>query len=393
MISRKMEMFVESGSAIRAMFEEGRKMAEKYGPENVCDFSLGNPNLPAPEEVKKAIIEILEEGNPVEIHGYMNNSGFHDVRKAVAESINQKHGTNFSKENIVMTVGAAGGLNVVLNTFINPQDEIMVFAPYFGEYKSYAISYDASLVQVAPNIPSFQPDLDAFEELISPRTKLVIINTPNNPTGVVYTKETIIRMANILRRKQEEFKTDIYLVSDEPYRELVYGGIHVPYITKYYDNSIIAYSYSKSLSLAGERIGYLVIPSSVTDYEEVYSAANIGNRILGFVNAPSLMQKAVARCLDVKVDVDYYDRNRQMLYQGLTEMGYDCTYPDGAFYLWVKTPIEDDRKFVELAKKFQLLLVAGTFFGCPGYVRIAYCVSPTTIETALPKFKALKESL
>ena len=393
MISRKMEMFVESGSAIRAMFEEGRQMAQRYGHENVCDFSLGNPNLPTPEAVKSAIIDILEKGDPKEIHGYMNNSGFHDVRKAVAESINQKHETNFTKENIVMTVGAAGGLNVVLNTFINPQDEIMVFAPYFGEYKSYAISFDASFIEVSPNIPSFQPNLDEFVKKITPRTKLVIINSPNNPTGVVYTEETIIRLSEILTEKQKEFKTDIFLVSDEPYRELVYGDIQVPYITKYYDNSIVAYSYSKSLSLAGERIGYLVIPSAVTDYEEVYSAANIGNRILGFVNAPSLMQKAVAQCLDVKVDVKYYDKNRQMLYEGLTEMGYDCTYPDGAFYLWVKTPIDDDRKFVEMAKKFQLLLVAGTFFGCPGYVRIAYCVSPATIKTSLPKFMALKESL
>lgn len=393
MISRKMEMFVAGGSAIRAMFEEGRQMAEEYGAENVCDFSLGNPNLATPKEVEEAIINILKEDNPVETHGYMNNSGFHHVREAIANYLNKKHGTSFGKENIVMTVGAAGGLNVVLNNFINPQDEIMVFAPYFGEYKSYAISFDASFVAVPANIPSFQPNLEEFEKMINPRTKLVIINSPNNPTGVVYTEETIKKMAEILYKKQKEFNTDIYLISDEPYRELVYGDIEVPYVTQYYDNTIIAYSYSKSLSLAGERIGYLVIPDTISDFEKVSSAAIIGTRILGFVNAPSLMQKAVARCLDVKVNVDFYNQNRQALYNGLTEIGYECTYPDGAFYLWVKTPVEDDRIFVDMAKKYQILLVAGTFFGCPGYVRIAYCISPKTIETALPKFKALMDEV
>ncbi|HZK01468.1 MAG TPA: pyridoxal phosphate-dependent aminotransferase [Anaerovoracaceae bacterium] len=393
MISRKMEMFVESGSAIRAMFEEGKQMAEIYGAENVCDFSLGNPNLPTPNAVKEAIIEVLDEEDPVDLHGYMNNSGFHDVRQAVADSINKKHETEFTKENIVMSVGAAGGLNVILNAFINPQDEVMVFAPYFGEYKSYAISYDADFSVVPASVPDFQPNLEELEKMLNPRTKIVIINSPNNPTGVVYTEETIKKLAEILYRKQKEFKTDIYLVSDEPYRDLVYSGIDVPYVTKYYDNSIVAYSFSKSLSLAGERIGYLVISNNMADFDNVVSACNIGTRILGFVNAPSLLQKAVAKCLETKVDVEFYNRNRQTLYDGLTKMGYECTYPDGAFYLWVKTPIEDDRKFVEMAKKYQLLLVAGTFFGCPGYTRIAYCISPNTIKTALPKFKQLIESL
>ncbi|GAB1475549.1 pyridoxal phosphate-dependent aminotransferase [Bacillota bacterium] len=393
MISRKMQMFVSSGATIRAMFEEGKKMAAVYGADNVCDFSLGNPNLPAPEAVKNEIIRVLNEEDPVDVHGYMFNSGFPHVRDAVAESLNKRFGADFSRSNILMTVGAAGGLNVILNTFINPHDEIVVFAPYFGEYKSYAISFDAELTVIPPNIPDFQPDLEAFEQMLTPSTKLVIINSPNNPTGVVYSENTIIRLAEILNRKQKEFKTDIYLVSDEPYRELVYDGKEVPYITNYYDNSIVAYSYSKSLSLAGERIGYLVIPDTVSEFESVVYAANISTRILGFVNAPSLMQKAVAGCLDARVDVDFYNKNRQRLYGSLTDMGYECTYPEGAFYLWMKTPVESDKEFVDLAKKYQLLLVPGTYFGCPGYARIAYCVSPKTIETALPKFKLLMEEI
>jgi len=393
MISKKMEFFVASGSAIRAMFEEGKQMAAVYGAENVCDFSLGNPNLPTPAAVKDAIIQILDQVEPVELHGYMNNSGFADVRGDIARSINKKFDTAFSGENIVMTVGAAGGLNVILKTLLNPHDQIMVFAPYFGEYRSYAINYDADFAVVPASIPFFQPNLEQFEKMLNPKTKVVILNSPNNPTGVIYTKETIAELAEILYRKQKEFNTEIYIVSDEPYRELVYKDMEVPYITKYYDNTVVVYSYSKSLSLAGERIGYLVIPNTISDFDMVIASANIATRILGYVNAPSLMQKTVAKCLDSQIDIGYYDRNRQALYNGLTNMGYECTYPDGAFYLWMKTPIEDDKLFVGMAKKYQILLVPGTFFGCPGYVRIAYCISPETIITALPKFEALMKEI
>lgn len=393
MIARRMEDFVAGGSTIRAMFEEGKQMAEIYGAENVCDFSLGNPNLPAPSVVKEAIIEILNQEDPRDIHGYMNNSGFPSVRRTIASWLNDKYETDFTKDNIVMTVGAAGGLNVIFQTLINPLDEIMVFAPYFGEYKSYAFSYEGEFSVVPANPPSFQPNLEEFERMLNPRTKIVIINSPNNPTGVVYTEETIIKLTDILKRKQKEYKNEIYLVSDEPYRELVYKDIFIPYIPKYYDNSIVAYSFSKSLSLAGERIGYLVISNTIADKQKVIAATNIATRILGYVNAPSLMQKVVAKCLDVQIDVDYYDKNRRALYSGLTAMGYECTFPDGAFYLWMKTPIKDDKKFVEMAKKYQLLLVPGTFFGCPGYARIAYCVSPKTIETSLPKFVALMKEV
>ncbi|MDD4564660.1 MAG: pyridoxal phosphate-dependent aminotransferase [Eubacteriales bacterium] len=392
MISKKMENFIANGSAIRAMFEEGKKMAAIYGAENVCDFSLGNPNLPPPETIKKTIIEVLKEEDPVELHGYMNNSGYEDVREKIAKSLNDRFDTNFSQKNIVMTVGAAAGLNVIFKTLLNPGDEIMVFAPFFGEYKNYAISCDADIAIVPASIPTFQPDFESFEEMLNPKTRIVIINTPNNPTGVIYTEETINKLAEILNKKQKEFNTDIYLISDEPYRELVYGDIDVPYITKHYNNTIVVYSFSKSLSLAGERIGYLAIPETVADFEKVSAGANMATRILGFVNAPSLMQKTVAKCLDSKVDIDFYDKNRQALYHGLTKIGYECTYPDGAFYLWVKTPI-DDKEFVERARKYQILLVPGTFFGCPGYTRIAYCISPKTIETAFPKFEALMNEI
>ena len=393
MISNKMKNLLVGSSAIRAMFEEGKRLAAIYGEENVCDFSLGNPNLAPPESFKKAIIDVLEEDEPTLVHGYMNNSGYEDVRARVAESINKRFGTAFSERNIVMSVGAAGGLNVILKTLINPGDEIITFAPFFGEYRNYALNFDAELVVVPASIPDFQLNLDEFEARITSKTKAVIINNPNNPTGVVYPESAIIRLAEILRKKQSELGTDIYIISDEPYRELVYGDVEVPYLTKYYENTIVGYSFSKSLSLPGDRIGYLVIPDEAADSEDIIGAANVATRILGFVCAPSLIQRAVAKCLDQKADIDFYDRNRQMLYKGLTEAGLECIYPDGAFYLWVKSPLESEFDFVNKAKEYQLLLVPGTSFGCPGYVRLVYCVSPKTIETALPKFKALMEEL
>ncbi|MFR8238568.1 MAG: pyridoxal phosphate-dependent aminotransferase [Dorea sp.] len=390
MIAEKMKGMVANSSAIRAMFEEGNRLAGIYGAENVYDFSLGNPNVAAPQAVKKAIIELLDEEDPVVLHGYTNsNCGYADVRKAVADSLNEWFGTAFEGKNIVMTVGAAGGLNVILKTLINPGDEVIAFAPYFGEYRSYTNNYDGVLVEISPNTVDFQPKLDEFEEKITPKTKAVIVNTPNNPTGVVYSEETIRKMAAIMEAKQKEYGTDIYLISDEPYRELVYGGVEVPYLTKYYDNTIVGYSYSKSLSLPGERIGYLVIPDEVKDSEDVLSAANVATRILGFVNAPTLQQKVVAKCLNEKTDISYYDRNRETLYNGLTECGFECIKPEGAFYLFMKAPIADEKAFCAAAKKYNILIVPGSSFACPGYVRIAYCVAYETIVNSLPKFKEL----
>ena len=318
MIAEKMKSMVANSSAIRAMFEEGNRLAKIYGKENVYDFSLGNPNVPAPEAIKTAIIEALEE-DPVVLHGYTSNSGYEDVREAIAVSINEKFGTNFAMKNIIMTVGAAGGLNVILKTLLNPGDEVIAFAPYFGEYRSYTNNYDGVLVEVSPNTVDFKPKLDEFEQKITAKTKAVIVNTPNNPTGVVYSEDTIKKLAAIMEAKQKEFGTDIYLISDEPYRELVYDGVEVPYLTKYYDNTIIGYSYSKSLSLPGERIGYLVIPDEVADSADVIAAAGVATRILGFVNAPTLQQKIVAKCLNEKTDISYFALNRETLYNGIKE--------------------------------------------------------------------------
>ncbi len=390
MIAEKMKNMVANSSAIRAMFEEGSRLAQIYGAENVYDFSLGNPNVAAPEAVKQAIRELIDEEDPVVLHGYTNsNSGYADVRETVADSLNERFGTRFEGKNIVMTVGAAGGLNVILKSLINPGDEVIAFAPYFGEYRSYTNNYDGILVEISPDTENFQPKLDEFRQKITPKTKAVIINTPNNPTGVVYSEETIRELAAIMENKQKEYGTDIFLISDEPYRELVYDGAEVPYLTKYYDNTIVGYSYSKSLSLPGERIGYLVIPDEVSDSEEVLAAANVATRILGFVNAPTLQQKVVAKCIHEKTDISYYNRNREALYQGLRECGFECIRPEGAFYLFVKSPVADEKEFCAAAKKHHILIVPGSSFACPGYVRLAYCVSYETIVNSLPRFRDL----
>ncbi|MDO5344378.1 MAG: pyridoxal phosphate-dependent aminotransferase [Lachnospiraceae bacterium] len=391
MIAEKMKGFVENSSVIRAMFEEGKQMAAVYGAENVYDFSLGNPNVPAPAAVKQAILEILEQENPVEVHGYMNNSGYEEVRAAVADSLNRRFGTDFREENIVMTVGAAGGLNVVFKTILNPGDEVLVFAPFFGEYRAYAGNYDGVLKVVPANTETFQPNLTAFEAMITVKTKAVIVNSPNNPSGVIYSEDTIKKLAQILEEKEKELGTSIFLISDEPYRELAYDGARVPYLTKYYHNTIVGYSYSKSLSLPGERIGYLVLPDELDDAKQMQAAANVATRILGFVNAPSLMQKAVARCLEEKVELEYYDRNRRALCDGLEQCGFSFIRPEGAFYLFMKSPVEDEAQFCKAAKKYHILMVPGSSFACPGFVRIAYCVAYETIQNAMPGFRKLAE--
>lgn len=389
MISEKMKTYVENSSVIRAMFEEGQRLAGIYGAENVYDFSLGNPNVAAPAEVKDAIIELIQAENPLSLHGYMNNSGFESTRAVIAAHLNKLHGTQFTQNNIIMTVGAAGGLNVALKTLLNPQDEVITFAPFFGEYRNYVSNYDGNLVVISPDTQTFQPNLIEFSEKITARTKAVIINSPNNPTGVVYSEETIQKLASILTEKEQKFGTDIYIIADEPYRELAYGGIEVPYLTRYYNNTIVGYSYSKSLSLPGERIGYLVIPSEAADFSNIFDAANVATRILGFVNAPSLMQLVIEKCIDARTDISYYERNRNLLYSSLTNMGFECIKPDGAFYLFMKSPTADEKFFCAEAKKHNILIVPGSSFGCSGYVRIAYCVSYETIQNSLPKFEQL----
>ncbi len=394
MISEKMKKAVGGNSVIRAMFEEGKRLSDIYGADNVYDFSIGNPNVEPPESIKKAIIDILNEESPNLVHGYMNNSGFEDVREAIAKDINKKHGLDLSYRNIAMTVGAAGGLSVIFRTILNPDDEVITFAPYFGEYRNYVSDNGGKLVAVPTHLGTFEPDLAALEAAITPKTKAVIINNPNNPTGVVYKEDVIKGLAELLTRKSKELNTCIFIVSDEPYREIVYDDIKVPYMLKYYKNAFIGYSYSKSLSLPGERIGYIAISNEMEDFDDVIQGLNIAIRSIGYVNAPSLFQRVIARCLDSEVDVSVYKKNRDLLYGHLASLGFECAKPEGAFYLFVKALIPDDNAFAAAAKKYNLLIVPGSAFGCPGYFRLAYCTSYSKIERSLDAWtKLAKEFL
>ncbi len=392
MISEKMKGYVANSSVIRAMFEEGKKMAAIYGADHVYDFSLGNPNVPAPGAVKDAIIDIVTNEDPVLVHGYMSNSGFEDVRTKIAEHLNAQYGTSYTFNNLVMIVGAAGGMNVFFKTLLNAGDEVVTFSPYFGEYRAYVSNFDGKLVEVQTDPVTFEPDPKALAAAVTPKTKAVILNSPNNPTGVVYSEECISEIARLLEDKQKEYGTTIFIFSDEPYREIVYGEYKVPWIPNYYRNTVVGYSYSKSLSLPGERIGYLVLPSEIDDAEDMISAANVANRILGFVNAPSLQQRVVAKCLNEKTDVDFYAENRQMLMDGLREAGYTFVEPQGAFYLWLKSPEEDEKAFVAKCKEKQILIVPGSSFGCAGWTRVAYCVSHETVRNSLPGFREVAAS-
>ena len=391
MLSKKIQAALAGSSAIRAMFVEGKELAAKVGEENVFDFSLGNPATPAPELFAQTVKELVDHEDPMVLHGYMSNSGYEDVREAIAQNLNGRFGTNFTWKNVVMTVGAAGGLNIVFKTILDPGDEVIVFAPFFGEYRSYAANFDAVVVPVAPDYETFQPNLEAFEAAITEKTKAVIVNTPNNPTGVVYSAETMQGIGDILSKKEKEYNKEIYLISDEPYRELVYDGVEEDFLTKYYHNTIVGYSFSKSLSLPGERIGYVVVPDEVTEAEQMLAGIEVANRTLGFVNAPSLMQKAAAACVGEKTNLEFYDKNRKILYEGLTKLGFTCVKPQGAFYLWLKSPVENEEEFVKAAKKYNLILVKGSAFGCGGYVRLAYCISNEKVVRSLDAFAKLAE--
>ncbi len=393
MIAEKMKDLVNNNSVIREMFEEGKRLEKIYGKENVYDFSLGNPSVPVPDKINETIKNILNTEDACKLHGYMSNSGFEDVRLKIATSINKRFETNFNENNIIMTVGAASGLNIVLKSILNPGEEVIVFAPYFVEYRNYIKNYDGKIIEVLCNDKTFEPNLKEFEEKISSKTRAVIINTPNNPTGVVYSEDIIKEIAEILRKKQQEYNNTIFLISDEPYRELVYDDIQVPYITKYYDNTFVVYSYSKSLSLPGERIGYVVIPDEMADSKIVIEAVTISNRVIGCVNAPSLMQKVVGECADLTVDINEYKKNRDLLYNGLIEYGFECIKPQGSFYLFLKSPIKDEKEFCKIAKKYNILMVPGSSFAYPGYVRISYCVENEMIKRALPQFKKLYDEI
>lgn len=391
MVSKQILDDIANSSAIRAMFTEGRQLAEKVGAENVYDFSLGNPCTPVPEAYTQAMLDIISKEDSLSLHGYMDNTGYPEVRAAVAESLNRRFGTGFDAGNIIMTVGAAGAINVILKVLFDPGDELMVFAPYFTEYRNYCGNWRGVLTVVEPDYNTFLPDFADMEKKLSPRTKAVIINNPVNPSGVIYSEDTIRKMAALLERKQQEYGHEIYLISDEPYRELVYDGKTTPFLTKYYKNTFVTYSFSKSLSIPGDRIGYMVVPYEMSDYDTVFAGLAIANRITGFINAPALMQKAVARCLEEKTDVAFYDRNRRLIYQELTRLGFTCVKPEGTFYLFVKSPEPDEKRFIEAAKAHHIMLVNGTTFACPGYVRLAYCVSHEMIKRSLPAFAALAE--
>lgn len=388
MISRKMKQLTESNSLIRAMFEEGNRLSALYGRENVYDFSLGNPSIPPPDSVRDAIIDIATNEDPLALHGYMSNAGFAHVRKSIADSLNAKHGTSFDEGNIIMSSGAAGGMNVILKTLLNPGDEVICISPFFVEYGNYIRNFDGELVIAKADRTTFQPDMQTLKAALSKKTKAVIVNSPNNPTGVVYSSDTLKQLASALSEKSIENGSPIYLISDEPYREIVYDGVKVPWLTGFYRNTIVCYSWSKSLSIPGQRIGYVIVPSEADGSEVIIDSCTIATRIMGYVNASALIQKVVEKCLFDKTDIAPYEKNRNLLYDGLSDAGFNPTKPEGAFYLWLKTPC-DDKEFVAMAKKYNILLVPGSAFLCPGYARIAYCVSYDTIERSLPAFAKL----
>ena len=392
MISEKMKPLVNNNSAIRAMFEEGNRLAALYGRENVYDFSLGNPNVPAPEAVNRTMIELLQTKSDMYLHGYTSAQGAIDTREAVAADLNRRFGTAFHKDNFYMTCGAAASLKISLTALYTPGDEVIAFTPFFPEYRVFVETCGAKLVTAASDQDTFQIDFEVLKPLITEKTKAVIVNSPNNPSGVVYTAETVTKLAELLRAKEAEFGHAIYLIADEPYRELVYDGMDVPYLTKYYKDTIVCYSYSKSLSLPGERIGYILVPDEVTDAKDIYAAVCGAGRALGYVCAPSLAQHVIASCTGMVSDLNVYRLNRDLLIDSLTEFGFTCIHPDGAFYLFMKSPVADAGAFCEKAKDFDLLLVPADSFGTPGFVRIAYCVSTEMIRNSLPAFRKLAES-
>ncbi len=390
MIAKRLRESLDSSISIRDIFEEGKKMAAIYGQENIFNFSIGNPSVKPPAIVNESMKRILDSEDALTLHGYSANVGFPEVRAHVADYLNQSFDCNYDANGIVMTSGAAAALAILCNTLLDMGDEVVTFAPYFWEYKSYVESFYGKLVPALCNMETLQPDPATFEAAISSRTRFVIINTPNNPTGAVYTEESIRVVAEIMERKQREYGHPIYLVSDEPYRKLSYD-MEVPYLTHYYRNTIVVYSYSKTLSIPGERIGYIAILPDVEDMEDLIAGVTASMRYLGYVNAPTLQQRMLLYCVDASVDVDIYRKTRDILYEGLTDIGYTCIHPDGAFYLFMKALEEDDAKFCEAAKEERILMAAGTAFYGPGWVRISYCVPDEVVTNSLPGFRKLYE--
>ena len=389
MISKRLQASLDGAVCIRDIFEEGKKLAAIYGKENIFNFSIGNPNVAPPAIVNETLKEILDTEDPLTLHGYPANVGHPDVRQCIADHLNNRYHTNYTVDGIVMTSGAASALSILCNTFLDQDDEVITFAPYFWEYKSYVETMYGKLVPALCDQTTLQPDPQTFEAALSPKTRMVFMNTPNNPTGAVYTEESIREVARIMEQKEKEYGHPIYLVSDEPYRLLAYGGLTVPYLPHYYKNTIVVYSYSKTLSIPGERVGYIAIEGNVADFENVIAGITASIRYLGYVNAPSLQQKMLLNCVDASVDVSIYEKNRDLLYQSLTDIGYECIHPDGAFYLFMRSLEPDDARFCDRAKEEKILMAPGTAFGGPGFVRVSYCVPYDVVERSIPAFKRL----
>jgi aspartate aminotransferase len=389
MINEKMYGLGSKRSIIREIFEYCKTRAQEIGKENVFDFSIGNPSVAPPDEIKECINDLINNENSVLLHGYTSAQGDIGVRRAIAGDIKNRFGVSVTADDIYMTCGAAASLTISLKALCNDGDECIVFAPFFTEYRVFIENAGAKVVVSTPQEKTFQIDVADLEKKITPQTKCVIINSPSNPSGVVYNEKTVGDVTALLAKKQAEYGHEIYLIADEPYRELVYDGVSVPYLMNYYDNTLVCYSYSKALSLPGERIGYIAVNPKMQDNRKIYLAVCGAGRSLGYVCAPSLFQQVIARTINAKVDVNIYKENRDILYNGLTEMGYECVKPDGAFYLFVKSPEEDAYAFFEKAKKKEILVVPCDDFGVKGYVRIAYCVNKDMIVRSLPSFRAL----
>lgn len=389
MINEAYKAMLGGKSVIRELSEYATARGAEIGYENVFDYSLGNPSVPCPQSFTDEMIALYQEAEPVALHGYSPSLGITSVRTAIAESLNRRFDMDYTTDYIFPTTGAAGALAHALRVVTNPGDEVITFAPYFPEYQPYVNGTGAHLTVVPADTENFQINFEAFEQALNPGTAAVLINTPNNPSGAVYSAETLTRLAEILQVKQVEYGHDIFLISDEPYREIVFDGGVQPYPSKFYDNTLSCYSYSKSLSLPGERIGYVLVPPAAADSKALYAAVCGAGRALGYVCAPSMFQRVAARCADQTSDIAVYQTNRDLLFNGLTSMGYHCVKPDGAFYLFPQTLEADDRAFSERAKKYDLLVVPGADFGAPGHMRISYCVKTETIERALPLFERL----
>ena len=391
MINQKMRELGAKRSVIRELFEYGKTRKSEIGEENVFDFSLGNPSVPSPDCINESLKNLICEVDPVWLHGYTSAQGDAPVREAIASYINDTYGESVTADCLYMSVGAAAALTSTLNALVNHGEEVIVLAPYFPEYKVFIEKAGATVREVMCD-ENLQPDVKAIEGAVNERTAAIILNSPNNPTGAVYTEENIIALTKMLRECENKYSHPIYLISDEPYRELVYDGINVPYLTKYYDNTIVCYSFSKSLSIPGERIGYVLVCPRCEDFTSVYQAVCGAGRSLGYVCAPSLLQKLLPYCLGRTADISIYDRNRRLLLDRLSEYGFEMIKPDGAFYLFIKAPNGDANEFSKRAKEREILIVPSDDFGCPGYARLSYCVTTEQIERSLPAFEALAKS-